>query len=115
MSERSSFTSEYIYDPVTCRAVRARLEEDGHGKYLCVAPAPAYDMGGHHFELPIISGKIGTTSPGMEWLVLDEALRGLVTDSSVRFVAVCDSGAIQLVTKQADGEVITQVLEPVED
>ena len=115
MSERSSFTSDYIYDPVTYRAVRECLEKNGGDKYLCVAQAPAYDMDGRHFELPIISGKLGTTSPGTEWLVLDEVLQGFVTDSPVRFVILCDSGAIQLVTKHPDGEVVTQVLAPADD
>lgn len=114
MSERSSFTSEYIYDPVTYRTVRARLEENGSGKYLCVAPAPSYDMSGHHFELPIISGKIGTLAMNSEWIDLEEILRGLVTDSPVRFVIVCDGGEIHLVTKQADGDVFTKFLAPVD-
>lgn len=115
MSERSSFTSEYIYDPVTYRSVRGLLEENGVDKYLCIAPAPAYDMGGHHFELPIISGKIGTMAMNSEWINLEEILQGFVTSFSVRFVIVCDGGEIHLVTKLADGEVFTKVLEPVDD
>ena len=115
MSERSSFTSEYIYDPVTYRLVRQRLEENGGGKYLCLAPAPSYDMGGHHFELPIISGKIGTMSMNSEWLELEDILHGLVTESRARFVIMCDGGAIQLVTKSPNGEVFMEALGPVVD
>ena len=115
MSERSSFTSEYIYDQDTYKAVRSRLGGGRNGKYLCIAPAPSYEMGGHVFDLPIISGKIGTTAPYEEWLVLDEVLGGLATRKPVRFVIVCDSGPIQLVIKQADGEVEVRILEPEKD
>lgn len=113
MSERSSFTSEYIYDSATYLAVRERLESFGGGKYLCVSAAPTYELDGRRFDLPVISGKIGALAMNTEWMELEDVLQGLVTASPVRFVIMCDGGAIQLVTKRPNGEVFTEALGPI--
>lgn len=84
MSERASFTSEYIYSWDDYTRVRKAL--DKKSKYLCIAPPVDWGAG----ELPIIQGKVGSLSLGMEYYTLADALEGVQVDDSVDFVVISD-------------------------
>lgn len=100
MSERASFTSEYIYSWDDYKKVRAAL--DKKSKYLCIAAPVDWGAG----ELPIVQGKVGELSYGMEYYTLVSALEGVQVDDDVDFVVMSDSAhSIVLVRLYPTGDV----------
>jgi len=108
MSERSSFTSEYIYNSVDYSIVYEALKAAGpiDDKYFCLAPQATWG----DFKMPIIQGKIGELAANSEWIELHKRLAGVETTESVRFVIICDGGEIHLITKNANGSIKMDVL-----
>lgn len=106
MSQRSAFTSEYIYYTPDYEILRARAEKWGNGKYLCFAPEASW-VDAYKNEMPILQGKIGSISAGGEYIELCDFLRGVKTKYPVTFIILpeChDSGEpIQRVLKTPDG------------
>lgn len=109
MSERSSFTTEYIYNYETYKILREELEKKQFLYDFMVAPqhGTMYPLG-----LPILSGKISVLSQGCEFLYLDELLSGIKTPTDVRFVIMCENEDIILMKKFASGEIETYGLIP---
>lgn len=108
MSERASFTSEYIYSWDDYTKVRKAL--DKKSKYLCIAPSVDWGAG----ELPIVQGKVGSLSSDMEYYTLVTALEGVQVDDSVDFVVISDSGISKtLVRLHPTGEVDYWALEAI--
>ena len=108
MSERGSFTTEYMYNDRDYETIRNAL--DKKDKYLCVAPPATWSNGRDTYTMPIVSGKVGEMSPNREWLTIAEAVHGIVTESSIRIVVMCDAGSIILVTKEPNGDVCSEAL-----
>lgn len=110
MSERASFTSEYIYSWSDYLKVRAAL--DKKSKYLCIAPSVDWGSG----ELPIVQGKVGSISCDMEYYTLVGALEGVEVDDVVDFVVISDSASSKtLVRLHPTGEVDYWALEELLD
>ena len=99
MSERGSFTTEYIYDGEDYESIRKAL--DHKNKYLCVSPPANWGYG----EEPIVSGKVGDLTMNDEWMTVYEALDGVKTNKDVKVVVMCEGGMIALIIKRADGSV----------
>lgn len=107
MSERGSFTTQYMYNGRDYEIIRKVLDKDS--KYLCVSP-PAY-WGNKDNELPIVSGKVGEISCGMEWLTIASALFEVQTEEDVNIVIMEDIGDILLLTKSSEGNISVKQLE----
>ena len=108
MSERGSFTSEYIYDLEDYATIRAAITNAG----IRLAP-PA--MNGD-YEIPIVQGKVEGMTPDLEWLDLVESVIGVKTNGNIRFVVLSECGAVQLVEKEPDGGARTaSLVEDVEE
>ena len=103
MSERGSFTTEYIYDNDDYKIVRKAL--DLKSKYLCISPPATWNSGKEHFEMPIVSGKVGDLCPNCEWLTIVDKLENVKTHNAIKIVVMCDSGNIVLLTKTPEGEI----------
>lgn len=107
MSDRCSFTSEYIYNWNDYKRLKDVFS--GHQtKYLCVAPPAEWSNGEETFEMPIIQGKAYGSGAGDEWEILDNMLDGLVTEDRVRFVILTDTPkegrtAMYVLDKRPDG------------
>ena len=84
MSERASFTSEYMYNTDDYNRIRNAL--DCKSKHLCIA-APA--KWGNN-EMPIVQGKVGSLSLGLEWLTLVDALRDVFVVDEEHFIVISD-------------------------
>ena len=95
MSERGSFTSEYIYDLEDYATIRAAITNAG----IRLAP-PA--MNGD-YEIPIVQGKVEGMTPDLEWWDLVESVIGVKTNGGIRFVVLCECGGIQFVEKKPNG------------
>jgi len=108
MSERASFTTQYIYDIDDYKTIREALDQKQ--KYLCVSPPATWSNGDMTFEMPIVSGKVGESSANMEWLTIEEALEGIETVEKVNIVVMCDGGSIILLTKEPNGKINTAYL-----
>lgn len=87
MSQRSSFTSEYIYNREDYKIIRDKANEWGNGKYLNFAPAASYD----DFEMPIISGKVGGLYPTEEAEILKEFIKEINVEFPVTFIILPES------------------------
>lgn len=111
MSERGSFTTEYIYNESDYKIIRKAL--DKNSKYLCVSP-PAY-WGDSKNELPIVSGKVGSLNFGLEWSMIAFALVGVETEHDIKIVVMQDAGNILLISKRNDGYVFVRELNIGED
>ena len=70
MSQRSAYTSEYIYCWSDYEVLRQKANEEGNGKFLNFSTPAKWSNGLQEFEMPIIQGKIGAFSPGKEYEVL---------------------------------------------
>lgn len=103
MSERGSFTTEYIYNTDDYQTIREAL--DWKSKYLCISPPATWSHDDMTEIMPIVSGKVGELDPGLEWVTIANALEGVKTKATIRVVVMTDAGAIQLVTKYYDGHV----------
>lgn len=113
MSERGSFTTQYIYNDTDYERVRNALNQQN--KHLCISPPATWSNSEQIFEMPIVSGKVGALSSGTEWFSIEEAIRGVKTYAKVDVVVMCDNGNIILVTKEPNGEVSSKYLGDVND
>lgn len=86
MSERSSFTSEYIYYTPDYEAIRKAANEWGNGKYLNFAPPASWADN----EMPIISGKVGGLHPRECIFILKEFFDTFEVLYPVTFIIVRD-------------------------
>ena len=107
MSERMSFTSEYIYNDDDFKKLRELFEEDGDSKYLCLAPVAKWSNGKEVFEMPIIQGKIGEMNwIPFTWDIIKYKLDGFKTNFPVKFVVINDSfGGVTIIDKDPEGNV----------
>lgn len=111
MSERASFTSEYISCPEDYAALREMAEEIGNDKYLCFVPPTKWaNDQGEEFEMPIIQGKVGSLGSGMEYATLEERLEGLEVSAPIRFTVMSDNGDIVLLILNPNGMVDIEYL-----
>ena len=109
MSERGSFTTEYIYDGEDYETIRNAL--DHKNKYLCISPPANWGCG----DEPIVSGKVGELTPNYEYMTICEALDGVKTNKDVKLIIMCEAGEIDLIVKRADGQVEAYALDEVEE
>lgn len=84
MSERASFTSEYMYNTDDYDRIRAAL--DCNSKHLCIAPPTKWGNN----EMPIVQGKVGSMTLGLEWLTLVGALRDVFVEDEAHFIVISD-------------------------
>jgi hypothetical protein len=103
MSERGSFTTQYIYNDADARIVRKAL--DRKSKYLCISPPATWSNGAETFSMPIISGKVGGLDSGDEWREIFEMFEDIKTEKPVAAVVMCDDAKIVLVAKTPKGNV----------
>lgn len=82
MSQRSSFTSEYIYCYEDYKSIKKASEEWGNGKYLCFAPPAKWDDN----EMPIIQGKVGALYPTGEAQSMLEFMDAFEVKNKVTFI-----------------------------
>lgn len=108
MSERCSFTSQYIYDKKDYETLK-KLFQARKDKLICTAPPSCW--GG--LEMPIIQGKTIGWGKGDEYEILMDFLSGVKTEEAVRFTIMCDSESLRLVIleKSPDGEVSFRYIE----
>ena len=99
MSERGSFTTQYIYNTEDYQIIRKAL--DKNIKYLCVSPPPYWESPEN--TCPIVSGKVGGIRLGEEWEQIHLALEGVKTESVIEVITICDCGLIVLTQKDPDG------------
>lgn len=108
MSERGSFTTQYFYNDRDYEIIRKAL--DKKSKYLCISPPATWYNGAELLTETIVSGKVGELSSNLEWLTIEQALAGVVTEDEVRVVVMCDAGSVVEVTKKPNGETDSRVL-----
>lgn len=84
MSERSAFTSEYIYNPNDYKILRERANKWGNSKWLCFAPEARWGDN----DMPILSGKVGCLAPAHEFIELCNFLRGVKTECPITFIII---------------------------
>lgn len=111
MSERGSFVTEYIYNESDYKIIRKAL--DKNSKYLCISPPAYWDY--KENEMPIVSGKVGESACGMEWLTIASALVGVKTEYDIRIVIMEDIGDILLLIKTSAGDISVYQLETGEE
>ena len=104
MSERGSFTTQYIYSWEDYQTIRNVLDQGD--KYLCVSPPITWD--GH--VMPIVCGKVGEMSMNSEWMTVSNALYRVKTKSEIKVVVMCEAGSIILIKKKPNGEIDSVVL-----
>ena len=97
MSEYSSFTSEYIFDPDDYATIRTALTDLGHW----LAP-PIMDG---DYEAPIVQGELNGWSSYGEWLFLVDSLCRIKTNGRVRFVVLWGDGEMWLIEKDPKGRI----------
>jgi hypothetical protein len=112
MSQRSAYTSEYIYCWSDYEVLRQKAKEEGNGKFLNFSTPAKWSNGLQEFEMPIIQGKIGAFSPGKEYEVLAGFLQGVETVTPISFLIFPEDHdsemwpvRIQKLTKTPEGEV----------
>ena len=101
MSERGSFVTEYMYNESDYKIIHEAL--DKNSKYLCISLPTYWDN--KENEMPIVSGKVGEITCGMEWLTIASALCGVKTEDDVNIVIMEDIGDILLLTKGCNGDI----------
>ena len=110
MSERGSFTTEYVYCRKCFKAIQPILL--GNGKWLCSRVCPAYwdkedNELGDDFFIPIISGKIGGNYPRNEFVdfLTDYGPRvEEVICHPLRIAVLADNGRSELYTFKPGGD-----------
>lgn len=113
MSERGSFTTQYIYNPNDYEIVRKAL--DTKSKYRCIGSPATWSNGKETFAMPIVSGKVGGMDGGDEWEEVYDAFYELKTEEPVSAVVMCDNGLLALVAKTPKGECAVFRLDIVEE
>ena len=102
MSERGSFTTQYIYNDEDYEIVRKAL--DTKSKYRCIGDPAKWSKGKTTFSMPIVSGKVGGMCGGDEWEEIYDAFYGLKTETPISAVVMCENGLLALVAKTPEGE-----------
>lgn len=106
MSERCSFTSEYIHNRDDYRKLRDKFNQY-NDKYLRVSPPIRLVYESISEDVPIIQGKTASMAVGCEYEVLESVLEGLVTEEPVRFVILTDSSDKDtMIIKDSNGNVL---------
>lgn len=114
MSQRSAFTSEYIYNPNDYKILRERANKWGNHKWLCFAPEACWGNN----DMPIIQGKVGCSSEGLEYKEICSFLRGVKTECDIYFVVIPEGHSyggwyeipIQKIHKTPEGNVFVKKL-----
>ena len=114
MSERMSFTSEYIYNNDDYKTLREVFEAHEDSKYLALAPESKWSNGKDVFDMPIIQGSLGCVSEFSDQWMLCHILKGVVTKNRIRFMVMKDTyagfpGVVSL-TKTPKGNVIPKFI-----
>lgn len=94
MSERSSFTTEYI-DCEKCLAAVSPILLKSE-KYLCSSLVPSWIKGQ---TLPIIAGKIGASYPGEEFSIFESSFIPALETAichPLRIAVLAESGASEI-------------------
>lgn len=108
MSQRSSFTTEYIYHDEDYDNLRAYLEEQGaKHKYLCICEPFTYCKNGE--PMPIIAGKVGSLGHGQEWFDFMEYIEDFRPKKPIRFVIVAEDPygpMVQIIDLMPDGRIV---------
>ena len=104
MSERGSFTTNYIYSGEDYRKVREALERD-NGKFCAVAPPVVLEYDEQTVEAPIVQGKVGALYRKGEIEEISDRLDGLRTKEKITVVVICDCGSIEIIEKDPGGDV----------
>lgn len=105
MSERSSFTSEYIYYTPDYEAIRKAANEWGNGKSLNFAPPASWADN----EMPIISGKVGGLHPRECIFILKEFFDTFEVQRPVTFIIVRDGHNLP---KEYRNEIVKMIKKP---
>ena len=113
MSERGSFTTNYIYNEHDYQSVKNAL--DINDKYLCVAPPATWSNGCETFEMPIVQGKVGSSIPNGEYLTIIDNLQGIQTITTIIIIVVQESGNIIRLEKHPFGDIDIWMLKPVDE
>lgn len=114
MSQRSAFTSEYIYNPNDYDILRQRANKWGNYKRLCFAPEACWENN----YMPIIQGKVGCSREGLEYKEICSFLRGVKTECDIYFVVIPEGHSyggwyeipIQKIHKTPEGNVFVKKL-----
>lgn len=106
MSERCSFTSEYIHNRNDYKKLRDRFDEY-NDKYLRVSQPMKFVYENISEDIPIIQGKTASMAVGCEYETLVSVLEDLVTEEPVRFVILTDSSKTDtMIIKEPEGNVL---------
>lgn len=106
MSERCSFTSEYIYNRNDYKKLRYKFDEY-NDKYLRVSQPMKLVYENISEDIPIIQGKTASMTIGCEYETLVSVLEDLVTEEPVRFVILTDSSKTDtMIIKDPKGNVL---------
>lgn len=106
MSERCSFTSEYIYNRNDYKKLRDKFDEYNY-KYLRVSQPMKLVYENISEDIPIIQGKTASMAVGCEYETLVSVLEDLVTEEPVRFVILTDSSKTDtMIIKDPEGNVL---------
>lgn len=111
MSERSSFVSEYIYNNNDYNILIEHLKKQENYKHFAISESCIIEYNGVKCIIPLISGKIGGLTPNHEYMILEEELFGIITESDIKFIIICESGTIYKTIKYANGNVTTNIIE----
>lgn len=106
MSERCSFTSEYINNRNDYKKLRDKFDEH-NDKYLRVSQPMKLVYENISEDIPIIQGKTASMTVGCEYETLASVLEDLVTEEPVRFVILTDSSKTDImIIKDPEGNVL---------
>lgn len=106
MSERCSFTSEYIHNRNDYKKLRYKFDEY-NDKYLRVPQPMKLVYENISEDIPIIQGKTASMAVGCEYETLVSVLEDLVTEEPVRFVILTDSSKTDtMIIKEPEGNVL---------
>lgn len=106
MSERCSFTSEYIHNRNDYKKLRDKFNEY-NDKYLRVSQPMKLVYESISEDIPIIQGKTASMAVGCEYETLVSVLEDLVTEEPVRFVILTDSSKKDtMIIKDPEGNVL---------
>lgn len=86
MSERCSFTSEYIHNQNDYKILREIFDKE-QNKYVCTAPPAQWADN----EMPVIQGKTAGGCEDLVWMNVETLLEGVKTEYPVRFIVMADN------------------------
>ena len=108
MSERGSFTTEYIYNEEDYTIMYNALNKQN--KYLCVSSPALWTSEKRTFYMPIVSGKVGSLMLDCEWEEIVDAIEGIKTENDIIIIVICDSGIIVKIKKNSTGHITVREL-----